>query len=116
MPEGQRVLVAADETDELLLACKGAALLLELLGTQQLANRTQEDLAPRAALAILNVALERMKHLVRALRDGEAGSLIAEFNSALMNAHLREDVAVLLPAVKVRSENGQPVTSKRVRR
>lgn len=113
MPDGQRVMVVADETAELLSACRGAALLLDLLDTQQLANEDQEREVPQIALSIMNIAMERMKLLVRALRDGEAGILIAEFNSALQTAHLKKENAVLLPMKKTRQQDQSPVTAKR---
>jgi hypothetical protein len=103
MPKPQKTVMVVDwEIAEVSNAVQGAALLIELGTTSQLANEDQERVAPRAAAAILNLAVTRMRALQRALRgDLDPTALFTGFNTLPDSADLQRDhVTVLRPWVE----------------
>lgn len=111
MSEPEEVLVAAWEIEETVGAVEAASLLLELLVSGQFMDAEQDRHAPRLASALLHLAIERLRRLGSALRNGEAGDLIAEFNSAFDSPETRRVHAVILPRVRQTTE-ARPVIKK----
>lgn len=99
MPKNAKVVSVDWEVGEVALVVEGAALLIELLTTHQLADDHQERVAPRAAAAALNLATVRLRDLQRALRgDLDPAAIITSFNSLPDLPDLRRDgVHVLRP-------------------
>lgn len=117
MPKPQKVVVLDWEVGELSSAVQGAALLIELVTTSQLANEDQERVAPRAAAAILNLVTARMRDLQRALRgDLDPAVLFTSFNTAPDSADLQRDHVTVLRAWVEGAGSRSTPTARRTKR